>query len=137
MLLHTAVGSIPPLAELGDPAHSSFNSAAYKQELLASVHNPGTVVRNRGDFESAFSGAAKKLEVDYYVPMLAHVSMEPPVAVAEFRDGKVETWCPTQDPQAVQGAVSAALGITPENVTCNVTLLGGGFGRKSKPDFAA
>jgi len=74
-------------------------------------------VRNRGDFDSAFSGAAKKLEVDYYVPMLAHASMEPPVAVAEFRNGKVEAWCPTQNPQAVQDAVAAALGITPKDVS--------------------
>jgi isoquinoline 1-oxidoreductase beta subunit len=118
-----------------NPAHSSFNSAAYKQELLASVHKAGKTVRNRGNFDSAFNSAAKKLEADYYVPMLAHASMEPPVAVAEFKNGHVETWCPTQDPQAVQQAVAGALGITPKDVTVNVTLLGGGFGRKSKPDY--
>ena len=93
------------------------------------------MVRNRGDFDTAFAGAAKKLEADYYVPMLAHASMEPPVAVAEFQNGKVEAWCPTQNPQAVQEAVAAALGSTPKDVTCHVTLLGGGFGRKSKPDY--
>ena len=118
-----------------NPDHAGFNSTAYKQELFESAHKPGKVVRNRGDFDAAFAGAAKKLEVDYYVPMLAHAPMEPPVAVAEFRDGKVEAWCPTQNPQAVQEAVSAALGIPLKDVTCNVTLLGGGFGRKSKPDY--
>jgi isoquinoline 1-oxidoreductase subunit beta len=118
-----------------NPNHASFNSAGYKQELFASVHKPGKVVRNRGDFDAAFAGAAKKLEADYYVPMLSHVSMEPPVAVAEWKDGKVEAWCPTQDPQAVQQSVAAALGITPKDVTAHVTLLGGGFGRKSKPDY--
>jgi isoquinoline 1-oxidoreductase beta subunit len=116
-------------------AHTGFNSDAYKQQLFGSVHKPGTVVRNRGDFDPAYAGAARKFEADYYVPMLAHASMEPPVAVAEFRDGKVEAWCPTQNPQAVQEAVSAALGIALKDVTCNVTLLGGGFGRKSKPDY--
>ena len=118
-----------------NPDHAGFNSDGYKQELLASVHKPGKVVRNRGDFDNAFAGAARKLEADYYVPMLAHASMEPPVAVAEWQDGKVEAWCPTQDPQAVQQAVSAALGVAPKDVTCHVTLLGGGFGRKSKPDY--
>jgi isoquinoline 1-oxidoreductase beta subunit len=63
--------------------------------------------------------------------------MEPPVAVAEFKNGKVETWAPTQNPQAVQDTVAKALGIKPEDVTCHVTLLGGGFGRKSKPDYVA
>lgn len=118
-----------------NPNHANFNSGTYKQDLFSSVHKPGKVVRNRGDFDTAFAGAAKKLEADYYVPMLAHASMEPPVAVAEFRDGRVEAWCPTQDPQAVQEAVGGALGIPKEAVTCNVTLLGGGFGRKSKPDY--
>jgi len=118
-----------------NPAHAGFNSAAYKQELFDSAHKAGKVVRNRGDFDSAYAGAAKKLEADYYVPMLAHAPMEPPVAVAEWRGGKVEAWCPTQNPQAVQDAVSAALGIAPKDVTCHVTLLGGGFGRKSKPDY--
>jgi isoquinoline 1-oxidoreductase beta subunit len=118
-----------------NPAHSSFNSSDYKKELFSSVHKPGKSVRNRGDFDAAFNRAARKLEVDYYVPMLAHAPMEPPVAVAEFRNGKVETWSPTQDPQAVQQSVAGALGIKPEDVIANVTLLGGGFGRKSKPDY--
>jgi isoquinoline 1-oxidoreductase subunit beta len=118
-------------------AHAGYDSAAYKQELFGSVHKAGKVVRNRGNFDAAFAGAAKKLEADYYAPMLAHASMEPPAAVAEFRDGKVEAWAPVQDPQAVQQTVAAALGLKEEDVICHVTLLGGGFGRKSKPDFVA
>ncbi len=118
-----------------NPEHASFNSAAYKQELFNSVHKAGKVVRNRGNFDTAFASAAKKLEADYYVPMLSHAPMEPPVAVAEWKDGKLETWCPTQNPQAVQSAVAAAMGIKPTDVICHVTLLGGGFGRKSKPDY--
>jgi isoquinoline 1-oxidoreductase beta subunit len=69
--------------------------------------------------------------------MLAHAAMEPPAAVAEYKDGKVEVWTSTQNPQAAQETVAAALGIDKKDVTCHVTLLGGGFGRKSKPDFAA
>ena len=59
------------------------------------------------------------------------------MAVAEVRDGRAEIWAPTQNPQAVQDTVAAALGIRPQDVTCHVTLLGGGFGRKSKPDYCA
>jgi isoquinoline 1-oxidoreductase beta subunit len=77
------------------------------------------------------------MEAVYYTPMAAHASMEPPAAVAEFRNGKAEIWCPTQNPQAAQETVAAALGIDKNNVICHVTLLGGGFGRKSKPDYAA
>jgi len=63
--------------------------------------------------------------------------MEPEVAVADFRNGKCTLWAPVQNPQAVQDTVAAAVGIDKKNVICNVTLLGGGFGRKSKPDFCA
>ena len=87
--------------------------------------------------DAAFKKATKVHEAEYYVPHLAHASMEPPVAVAEFKNGKVEAWTPTQNPQAVQDTVAKAVGIKPEDVTCHVTLLGGGFGRKSKPDYVA
>src|SRR6202041_1818804 len=95
------------------------------------------VARNDGDVDAAFKKASKVHEAEYYVPHLAHASMEPPVALAEFKNGKVVCWAPTQNPQAVQDTVAKAVGIKPEDVTCNVTLLGGGFGRKSKPDYVA
>jgi isoquinoline 1-oxidoreductase beta subunit len=63
--------------------------------------------------------------------------MEPPAAVAEYRDGKVTVWTCTQNPQAVQAIVAEQLKIPLDNVICHVTLLGGGFGRKSKPDYVA
>ncbi|MFN9920564.1 MAG: molybdopterin cofactor-binding domain-containing protein [Acidobacteriota bacterium] len=115
--------------------HANYNSAAEKQSLLDSVLKPGKVVRNRGDVDAAFAKAARTHEANYYAPMLSHAPMEPPVAVAEWKNGKVETWCPTQNPQAVQDAVAAAMGIPKTDVICHVTLLGGGFGRKSKPDY--
>ncbi|MEO5951461.1 MAG: molybdopterin cofactor-binding domain-containing protein, partial [Chloroflexia bacterium] len=115
--------------------HSSYNSVDEKKFLLDSVQKPGKVVRNRGDVDAAFAKSAKTHEANYYAPLLSHAPMEPPVAVAEFKDGKVETWCPTQNPQAVQEAVAAAMGIKKTDVICHVTLLGGGFGRKSKPDY--
>src|SRR5207248_3537942 len=79
----------------------------------------------------------KIVEAEYFVPHLAHATMEPPVALADFRDGKVTAWVPTQNPQGVQDVIAQAVGIRKEDVTCHVTLLGGGFGRKSFADFAA
>ena len=121
-----------------DPgSNASYTSSEYKKELQATARKPGKVVRNVGDVDKAFAGAAKTLEADYYVPHLAHAAMEPLVAVADFRNGKCTLWAPTQNPQAVQDTVAAAVGIDKKNVICNVTLLGGGFGRKSKPDYCA
>jgi isoquinoline 1-oxidoreductase beta subunit len=117
--------------------HSVYNSAPFRKTLEATSRQPGKVVRNVGDVDAAFAKGGKIIEAEYYTPHLAHVSMEPPVAVAEYRDGKVLAWAPTQNPQAVQETIAGVLGIKKEDVTCHVTLLGGGFGRKSKPDQVA
>jgi isoquinoline 1-oxidoreductase beta subunit len=127
--------------EWNDGAHGVFESDAFKQQMLATVTQTGKVYRNLGNVDAEFAASAKAggkvLEATYFTPMAAHASMEPPAAVAEFSNGKATIWAPTQNPQAVQDAVSAALGIRKEDVVCHVTLLGGGFGRKSKPDYAA
>ena len=118
-------------------AHGSHDSATYKTALLQTVRQPQKVALNVGDVNAEFAKGGKTIEAEYYAPMLAHAAMEPVNAVAEFKDGKVTAWAPTQNPQAVQDTVAKAVGIKPEDVTCHVTLLGGGFGRKSKPDYVA
>jgi isoquinoline 1-oxidoreductase subunit beta len=117
--------------------NESYDSEAYKKELQETARKPAKVVRNEGDVDAGFAKGGKVIEADYYVPLLAHASMEPMVALAEFKDGRATIWAPTQNPQAVQDIVSQELGIAKENVICHVTLLGGGFGRKSKPDYVA
>ena len=121
--------------ELGPNA--GHDSVAYKKTLQDTARKACKVARNDGDVDAAFKKATKVHEAEYYVPHLAHASMEPPVAVAEFKNGKVELWASTQNPQAVQDTVAKAMGLKPADITCHVTLLGGGFGRKSKPDYCA
>jgi len=117
--------------------HAVYNSEQFKKELQEAARKPGKAARNQGDVDAVFAKGGKILEAEYYCPHLAHASMEPPVALADYRDGKVTVWAPVQNPQAVQETISEKMGIPKEAVTCYVTLLGGGFGRKSKPDFAA
>jgi isoquinoline 1-oxidoreductase beta subunit len=117
--------------------NESYDSAEYKKELRETAHKPGKLIRGVGDSGKEFPTGKNVLEADYYVPLLAHMPMEPMVALAEFKDGKVTAWAPTQNPQAVQAIVSSELGIPVQDVVCHVTLLGGGFGRKSKPDYVA
>ena len=123
--------------EWQDNEHAKYNSAEYKQALAESCDNADTVLRNKGDTTAALTQADQIIEAEYYVPELIHVPMEPPAATAIFEDGKVELWACTQTPQSAQNTVAQVLGIAPELVKVNVTLLGGGFGRKSKPDFIA
>lgn len=118
--------------------NASYESVAYRKAMDEAARKPGRVAREIGNVNTEFSkGGVKVVEASYYTPLLAHAAMEPPAAVAEFKDGKVVTWANTQNPQAVQDTVAKALGISKDNVVCHVTLLGGGFGRKSKPDYVA
>ncbi len=117
--------------------HAAYESAKYRETLLETAGKSGRVARQMGDVDAEFAKGGGVHEAAYYTPMLAHAPMEPPAAVAEFKDGKVVTWCNTQNPQAVQDTVAKALGIKTDDVVCHVTLLGGGFGRKSKPDYVA
>jgi isoquinoline 1-oxidoreductase beta subunit len=119
-----------------DGANAKYDSVAYRAELEEATRKPGLVVRKEGDVESALKGADKVIVGEYYAPHLAHVSMEPPVAVADVKGDKAEIWAPVQSPGGTREDVAKTLGISEDNVTVNVTLLGGGFGRKSKCDFA-
>jgi isoquinoline 1-oxidoreductase subunit beta len=119
-----------------DGANAKYESVAYRGELEEAARKPGLVVRKEGDVDAALKGAAKVIVGEYYLPHLAHASMEPPVAVASVKDGKAEIWAPVQSPGGTREDVAKTLGIPEDNVTVNVTLLGGGFGRKSKCDFA-
>jgi len=119
-----------------DGPNGKYDSVAYRAELEEAARKPGLVVRKEGDVDAALKSADKVVVGEYYLPHLAHVSMEPPVAVADVKGDKAEIWAPVQSPGGTREDTAKTLGIPEENVTVNVTLLGGGFGRKSKCDFA-
>lgn len=121
--------------EWDDGPNAGYESGAYRKELEAAALKPGKVVRNTGDIDDALTKADSTLEATYYLPHLSQSPMEPMVAVARFKDGQCEAWAPSQAPQVTRERIAERLGIPFEKVTVNITLLGGGFGRKSKPDF--
>ncbi|HEY2685147.1 MAG TPA: xanthine dehydrogenase family protein molybdopterin-binding subunit [Steroidobacteraceae bacterium] len=122
--------------EWEDGVHGGYDSVKYRATLENAARSPGQVIRQSGDFDAGFAKAAKTVEAEYYLPHIAHATMEPPSAVARIVGGKCEVWAPTQAPQVTREDVAKCLGMPFENVTVHVTLLGGGFGRKSKPDYA-
>ena len=119
-----------------DGPNATYDSTAYKAALEASARKPGRVVRDDGNVDTGMAAAARRVEAEYYIPHLAHAPMEPPAATVRIAQGKCDVWACVQSPQATRDLVAKRLGMPPEAVTVNVTLLGGGFGRKSKPDFA-
>ncbi len=119
-----------------DGPNAGYDSVAFKATLEEAARKPGKVVRNDGDVDSGMAGAARRLQAEYYAPHLAHATMEPPAATVRIVQGKCEVWGCFQSPQAARDLVAKRLGMSAADVTVHVTLLGGGFGRKSKPDFA-
>src|SRR3546814_3194131 len=77
------------------------------------------------------------MEASYWSPHFVHAPMEVPAAVADVRDDRAEIWACCQDAQALRATAAAAIEMDPASVTARVTLLGGAFGRKSKPDYGA
>jgi isoquinoline 1-oxidoreductase beta subunit len=118
-----------------DGPHASYDSAAYKAQLEETARKPGKVVRNDGDADKALADAAKTVSAEYYIPHLAHATMEPTSATVRVANGKCEAWAATQSPGTTRNELAEKLGLKPADVTVNVPLLGGGFGRKSKPDY--
>ena len=115
--------------------NQSYNTREYADVLRSNATKKGKLVREDGNVESAFKNADTVVESVYELPHLVHAPMEAPNATARFENGKCEVWAPVQAPQVTRTEVSDLLDIDLDKVKINVTLLGGGFGRKSKPDF--
>ena len=108
--------------------------AQFAKDITASEERQSD--RLRGDTPTQFLNASKVIEADYTVPFLAHTCMEPLNATAEISNGQCEIWVGCQNPLGFRKAVAEALSVDEEKVTLHNQLMGGGFGRKSRPDYA-
>ena len=116
--------------------NQNFNTESYKETLTKRVkENAKLVPGSKGDVFDAFKESDKTVEAVYNVPFLVHSPMEVPNATAWYQNDKIEVWAPVQAPQTARAELAQFFDIPLENITINVTLLGGGFGRKSKSDF--
>ena len=114
------------------------STAEYDKAAAALKGQPGKMsIRKDGDADAALGKAAKVLEVSYAYPFLSHTNLEPQNCTAEVKDGKVEIWAPTQNPQPGRQIVSKLLGVKGEDITIHMMRCGGGFGRRLQNDYMA
>lgn len=112
------------------------DSRRLRQEFARAVDGSLDIVRDDGDIDTAASHATVGVDVQYSLPFLAHVTMEPMNCTADVTDDGAELWVPTQNPQMVVDAISTALTIDPGDITVHLLRCGGGFGRRFYADFA-
>jgi isoquinoline 1-oxidoreductase subunit beta len=93
------------------------------------------VRRADGNVEEAFKKASKVIEAEYQCPFLPHNAMEPMNFFADVRENSVRLAGPTQTPQSGQNQVAKLLNIPVENITVELTKMGGGFGRRLNNDY--
>ena len=117
-------------------ANAPLSSATISQGLLDAVEKETAFsYHQRGDMKAVAS--AKHISADYSAPFLAHAAMEPVNATAQFVNGRLKLWVPTQAPSLAVSVAARVAGIDEDAVDLVVTLLGGGFGRRLDNDMVA
>ena len=112
--------------------NKDLNSAAIYDLLKKSASGKAATLYSTGDV-SKVNG--RRIETSYQLPFMAHAPMEPGNCTAQFRGSSCELWAPTQVPQDIRDSVAQAIGLAPDQVKVNVTLMGGGFGRRLEHDY--
>lgn len=127
--------ALEPTIVWDEGSNAAIGSAEVLASLRAGLEKPGRALTRGGAVAAALASAARRVEAEYFYPYQAHAPMEPMSAVADVSSGRCEIWAGTQGPNSAQAAAAKLLGIPESAVTVNVTLLGGGFGRRGRTDF--
>jgi isoquinoline 1-oxidoreductase beta subunit len=118
--------------EWEDGANKSFSTAGQREQYQKLSRTAGAVAGTRGDVSAALRGAAKKFDVEYEVPYLAHSPMEPLNCLADVRADGCDLYLGTQMQGPDRDAAAQALGLDPSKVVLHSQFLGGGFGRRAQ-----
>ncbi len=119
-----------------DAAQKGFSTAGYETAAAKALGaTPEVMLTKQGDVGAALAGAAKTVSADYSYPFLAHGTLEPQNCTALFKDGKLEIWAPSQNPNSGRAETAKVMGIAGDDITIHMTRIGGGFGRRLMNDY--
>lgn len=116
-------------------ANATFSSAELTKIFADLVTQPGAEARKVGDASAALASAAKKIDAVFEVPFLAHAPMEPLNCTADVRADGCDVWASTQGQSAALQVAQRVTGFDPERIKVHTLYMGGGFGRRTAPDY--
>ena len=116
-----------------DGPNKNLNTAAVIDSLKQAAAKKGASLFSVGDVSKA---KGRTITAEYRLPFMAHAPMEPGNCTANYQGASCELWAPTQVPQDCRDSVAQAVELDPDRVKVNVTLMGGGFGRRLEHDYA-
>lgn len=114
-------------------SNKDLNTGVVMASLKQASSKKGVNLYSAGEPAKA---SGHRISAEYSLPFMAHAPMEPGNCTAHFQGAKCEVWAPTQVPQDCRDSVATAIGLDPDQVKVNVTLMGGGFGRRLEHDYA-
>jgi isoquinoline 1-oxidoreductase subunit beta len=117
------------------PAAGQSTVGYAKRAAELSKQAPALSLISDGNVEQALAGSAKVLEAAYSYPFIAHATLEPQNCTAHYREGRIEIWAPTQNPDSGRKIVAKTLGLNEADITIHMTRCGGGFGRRLMNDY--
>jgi len=130
----TALAALP--IEWDEGPNAKASSASIAEWLKGGLDAEEAFVGNKnGDAKEAISKAAKKVEAVYAYPYQNHATMEPMNATALYTPDKCEVWTSSQNAEAAFGATVQTSGLPANKCEVYNTLLGGGFGRRTRSDY--
>ncbi len=130
----TALAALP--IEWDEGPNAKASSASIAEWLKGGLDAEEAFVGNKnGDAKDAISKAAKKVEAVYAYPYQNHATMEPMNATALYTPDKCEVWTSSQNAEAAFGATVQTSGLPANKCEVYNTLLGGGFGRRTRSDY--
>ena len=132
----TALGALP--IEWDEGPNAKVSSASIADLLKEGLDAQQAFVGNKqGDAPAAIKSAAKTVEAVYAYPYQNHACMEPLNATALYTPDKCQVWTSSQNAEAAFGATVQASGLPAAKCDVDNTLLGGGFGRRTRSDYVS
>ncbi len=128
-------GRLALAVEWSDPPKDAFDSEEHWKRLETAARKTGVITRDE-KAPPATAAVTKTLDAIYRYPFYAHAPVETMNCVADVRGNRCTIWAPTQAPERLQNQVAKLLGIAAASVDVNITLIGGGFGRRLAVDYA-